>query len=138
MKKLIILLIPFFFIYCSNPAQVQDKETENHNVLITLQNISSSNLYNVEVAGKTIGILRANSFSNPIGFDSFGFDTGMVDEDVSITINGVEINNHERNFWCGTEKVQADSGKYTIKIDISDSRIILYCDNPPYIDFGRP
>ncbi len=138
MEKLkLILIIPLFLIACSNPTELQNDDSSNGNVQITFQNISSSNLQNVIVADRKIGTLNAQSSSRPIGFESFGFDTGMVDENVSVIVNFEEFNNHDRGFWCGTEKVRIDSGSYTIKIDLNNSQLSLFCENPPLITFGN-
>lgn len=135
MKLLIISLMLILVYSCSNPLQQnQDNIYGSGKVQISFENTSSVDFMNVTVAGKELGKLHKNA-SKTAGFDSFGFDTGMPDEDISIIVNNTEINNHNRNFWCGTEKVRADSGNYTIKINIQDTYLILHCENPPYVQY---
>ncbi|KAA3610764.1 MAG: hypothetical protein D8M58_21220 [Calditrichaeota bacterium] len=136
-KLSIVLIFALIFIGCSSSLDSQEDENTNHKLQITFKNVSSQNLQNLIVADKTIGTLLANSSSGAIAFDNFGFDTGMVDEDISVEVNGEELNNHERGFWCGTEKVTTDSGKYTIKLDINEYGLVIYCENAPTI-FDNP
>jgi hypothetical protein len=135
MKQLKILFMIVLLAACSNSVDSENAEMRDSDLQITFKNISNSNLAKVTVADKEIGVLMSQS-SKTVGFDDFGFDTGMVDEDVSVISNGIEYNNHDRNFWCGTEKVRVDSGEYIIKIDIKESRLVLYCDDPPLVSFG--
>ena len=135
MKYLKVFLSVIVVIACSNPVQKnQDTANNSGNVQITFENISSVDFKNLTVAGKSLGKLNSQS-SKTADFDSFGFDTGMPDEDVSIAINDTMINNFNRNFWCGTEKVRADSGHYNIKVDITGQHLAMYCENPPLISW---
>ena len=117
-KSFFMIILIFLFACSENSTGIQLDKYAQGNVLITFKNISSFKLKNIVVAGKKIGNLTSSE-STKVGFESFGFDTGMVDEDISVELNGLVLHNHDRDFWCGTEKVRADSGSYTIKIDIN-------------------
>lgn len=137
MKKysiVILFLIFILFLSCTGPVNSDSAATGNSKLVMTFSNISSMDFNNITVSGRDLGSLKMNH-SKSVAFDSFGFDTGMPDEDVSIKTAHAELNNYNRNFWCGTEKVRADSGDYTIKINVIDSFLVICCDNPPLIEY---
>jgi len=96
-------------------------------------NDSNKTLNNLVVGGVTIGDLQSQETSGMIKYDAFRFDTGMPDEDASAEVKGETITNYERGYWCGTEKMSADTGEYTIFVNISEDYLILSCPNGPTI-----
>ncbi|MCB9058729.1 MAG: hypothetical protein H6627_09190 [Calditrichae bacterium] len=137
MRKYILLGLTVFFVQfisCTGPANPDYNATENARLIMTFSNVSNLDFNAVTVSGKDLGTLKIDQ-SKSLDFDSFGFDTGMPDEDISIKINDTELNNFNRNFWCGTEKIRADSGTYIIKINVVDSFLVICCDNPPSFEY---
>lgn len=59
----------------------------------------------------------------------------MPDENASAEVSGKTVTNFYRGFWCGTEKIAVDSGKYLIKIDVVDTVLVLSCENAPTIRY---
>lgn len=102
---------------------------------IRFKNISSYELRNLLVYDKLIGSLSVDSTSEYITFDNFTFDTGWPDEDASAEINGEIFTNFHRGYWCGTEKITVDSGKYLIEVEVLDTMLLLSCKNPPKINY---
>lgn len=87
---------------------------------------------NIIVGDKLVGDLISGSSSNPIAYEKLLFDTGLPDVDASAVVNGKTLTNHNRFYWCGTQKIAVDSGKFFIDIEvISDSILFLSCKNPP-------
>lgn len=131
MKASIIILFLLLFLIngCDNPV-----EHNNSKLQVSFKNNSSYELSNLLVANRLIGTLPGNSSSKYIAFDSFDFDTGMPDEDASTEVNGRMLTNHSRGFWCGTEKITIDSGKFLIEIEVLDTLLYLSCRNAPTID----
>jgi hypothetical protein len=132
MKTKIVILLLFLFavIGCDNPV-----EQNNSKLQISFKNNSASELNNLLVSDKLIGTLSGNSSSKYLSFEKFCFDTGMPDEDASANINGKTLTNHYRGYWCGTEKITIDSGKYLIEIEVLDTMIYLSCKNAPTIEY---
>lgn len=102
---------------------------------ISFKNISIYELRNLLVYDKLIGTLSVDSTSEYITFDDFTFDTGWPDEDASAEINGEIFTNFHRGYWCGTEKITVDSGKYLIEVEVLDTMLLLSCKNPPKIEY---
>lgn len=113
---------------CDNPI-----EQDTSKLQISFKNNSTYHLNNLLVSNKMIGTIPSNSSSGYIPFDKFRFDTAMPDEDASAEINGRIITNHNRGYWCGTEKITIDSGKYLIEIQVLDTILYLSCKNAPRI-----
>ncbi|MEN8192086.1 MAG: hypothetical protein ABFS12_04680 [Bacteroidota bacterium] len=132
-KVIISLLFLFVLIGCNN--SVENNPTDEAKLQICFQNNSSYQLNNLTVSNKLIGSLESKLSSQYIAFESFGFDTGMPDENANAVVNGKTITNHNRGYWCGTEKIKADSGKYLIKIAVIDTVLHLSCENAPTIDY---
>lgn len=132
MKINFIVLLLFLFLInaCDNPV-----EQNNSRLQISFKNNSASELNNLLVSDKLIGTLSSNSSSKYVSFDKFCFDTGLPDEDASANINGKTFTNHYRGYWCGTEKITANSGKYLIEIEVLDTMIFLSCKNAPRIEY---
>lgn len=132
MKIKIIVLLSFLFLAngCDNPV-VQN----NSKLQISFKNNSAYDLNNVLVSDKRIGSLPVNSSSKYFTFDNFCFDTGMPDEDASSEVNGRLLTNHCRGYWCGTEKITIDHGKYLIEIEVLDTMLYLSCKNAPTIEY---
>lgn len=126
----VLLLFLFTISGCDNPV-----EQNNSKLQISFKNNSASELNNLLVSDKLIGTLSSNSSSKYIAFEKFCFDTGMPDEDASADINGRILTNHYRGYWCGTEKITIDSGKYLIEIEVLDTMIYLSCKNAPTINY---
>jgi len=127
---IILLLFLFLIIGCDNPV-----EQNNSKLQVSFKNNSAYELSNLIVSDKLIGTLPSNSSSKYIAFDNFRFDTGMPDEDASSEVNGRVLTNHYRGYWCGTEKITIDSGKYLIEIEVLDTTLYLFCKNAPTIDY---
>ena len=87
------------------------------------------------MSDKFIGNLTINSSSKYFAFENFTFDTGLPDENASAEVNERIITNHLRNYWCGTEKIIIDSGKYMIEVEVLDTMLFLSCKNAPRIDY---
>jgi hypothetical protein len=100
---------------------------------IIFKNISNFKLRNLLVADRLVGTLEIDSSSKFIQFENFQFDTGLPDENASAEVNGKVLTNHYRGYWCGTEKIRVDSGKYFIEVQVKDSVLFLTCKNPPRI-----
>jgi hypothetical protein len=132
MKTKIVILLLFLFtvIGCDNPVEQNISKLQ-----ISFKNNSTSELNNLLVSDKLIGTLSSNSSSKYISFEKFCFDTGMPDEDASANVNGKTFTNHYRGYWCGTEKITIDSGKYLVEIEVLDTMIFLSCKNAPTIDY---
>ncbi len=126
-----IFLLPFVFAGCSNSTETIPME--DFRLSLSFQNNSNHKLDNLTVSNKTLGSLSSNSKSRYIEFDIFRFDTGMPDENASAMIDGKVYTNHNKGFWCGTEKISVDSGKYVIEIEVADTVLWLSCKNAPTI-----
>lgn len=129
-KNLIFFSSLLLFLSCSNPTEQQVS-----NVQISFKNNSTSQLNSLVVSDKPIGNLASQSSSKYFSFDSFTFDTGMPDEDASAEVNGIIATNHYRGYWCGTEKITVEEGKYTIEIEVIDTVLFLSCENSPRINY---
>ena len=130
-KTLSILFFLSFFIYaCNNPVE---HDTIESKLQVSFQNNSGYELKNFTVSDRIIGNIKSNSTTNYFAFDTFRFDSGRPDEDASAEIDGRQVSNHYRSYWCGTEKLKADSGKYLVEINVQDTILILYCKNAPTI-----
>lgn len=125
-----IIILWVLFIGCENLT-----ENNQSKLQISFQNNSVQQLNKLTVSDKLIGDLNGKSSTEYFSFESFGFDTGMPDENASAEINGKMVTNLHRGFWCGTEKITIDSGKYLIKINIVDTVLILSCENAPIIQY---
>lgn len=110
-------------------------EQNNSKLQISFKNISTYELRNLLVYDKLIGTLAIDSSSKFITFENFTFDTGWPDEDASAEINGELYTNYYRGYWCGTEKITVDSGKYFIEVEVLDTMLLLLCKNPPKINY---
>ncbi len=130
LKFIFFISILFYFTSCDNPV-----EQEAAKLQISFKNDTSYKLSGLKVADRIIGDLQENATSVYFAFDKFTFDTGLPDEDASAIINGKVHTNHFRRYWCGTEKITVDSGKYLIEISLSDTMLFLSCKNAPRIDF---
>jgi hypothetical protein len=132
MKIIYVFFLLFLFLVtgCDNPV-----EHNNSKLQISFKNSSVYKLNNLKVSNKLIGNLSSNSSSRLIVFEKFGFDSGMPDEDASADINGKILTNHYRGYWCGTEKININSGKYLIEVEVLDTMLYLYCKNAPKIDY---
>ncbi len=128
--KLILFLSLLLFLSCSNPTEQQVS-----NVQISFKNNSTSQLNSLVVSDNAIGNLTSQSSSKYFSFDSFTFDTGIPDEDASAEVNGIIATNHYRGYWCGTEKITVEEGKYTIEIEVLDTVLFLSCENSPRINY---
>jgi hypothetical protein len=124
-----------FFLFllagCNNP--VQEEQGEHAKLQLSFQNNSVHPLGNLIVSGKLIGTLPSGSSSGYFGFENFTFDTGMPDENASAEVNGKILTNFHRGYWCGTEKITIDSGKYLIGVEVVDTVLFLSCKNAPTI-----
>lgn len=114
---------------CDNPVEQNISKLQ-----ISFKNNSVYQLNNFMVSKKLIGNLSGNSSSRYIEFENFGFDSGLPDEDASAEVNGKIVSNHYRGYWCGTEKIKVDSGKYLIEVEVLDTMLFLSCKNSPGID----
>ncbi len=129
--KIIILLLSLIFIEgCDNIVEPNVSKLQ-----ISFKNNSPYKLNNLLVSNKLIGNISSNSSSRYIAFENFRFDTGMPDEDASAVVNGKMITNHNRFYWCATEKITIDSGKYLIEVEVLDTVLYLSCKNAPRIDY---
>lgn len=129
-QKIIILFL--FLIFCGGC----ENPLENTSGLeVSFKNNSFYHLKNLVVSDKLIGDLKGNSLSNYIAFEKLTFDTGLPDEDASAEVNGVILTNHFRGYWCGTEKITIDSGKYLIEVEVLDTMLFLSCKNAPRIEY---
>jgi len=124
----ILFLSMIISMGCTNPV-----DSEETGLQLNFQNNSSRQLNKITVSNKLIGSLQSGSSSNYITFKSFGFDTGMPDADASAEVDGTILTNHNRGYWCGTEKITIDSGKYLIEINIIDTVLFLSCKDAPTI-----
>ena len=128
-KSIIFLLL--ILIGCDNPVE----QSPGAKLQLSFQNNSTYHFNNLIVFDKPIGNLQSGSLSKYIGFEDFTFDTGMPDEDASAEVNGEILTNYHRGYWCGTEKITVDSGKYLIEIEIIDTVLFLSCKNAPRIKY---
>lgn len=129
-RFIILFLFPLFFTGCNIPV-----EQENSKLYISFKNNSPYELVNLTVADIVVGNLPSNAFSNYFQYEEFTFDTGLPDENASASVNGEVLTNYYRGYWCGTEKITIDSGKYIIEINVEDTVLFLSCKNSPRIDF---
>lgn len=129
-KYIILLLLLLSFSGCDNPV-----EQDISKLQVSFKNNSPFELVNLNVADKVVGNLPGNASSTYIPFDNFTFDTGLPDEDASAIANTNVLTNFYRGYWCGTEKITIDSGKYLIEINVEDTVLFLSCKNAPRIDF---
>lgn len=130
LKIMILFLFLFFLIGCDNPLEQNTSKLQ-----LSFKNNSTFQLNNLSVSTKLIGNLPRYSSSRYIEFEKFRFDTGLPDEDANAEINGTILTNHFRGYWCGTEKITIDSGKYLIEVEVLDTMIFLSCKNAPRIDY---
>lgn len=100
---------------------------------ISFKNNSDYKLEELVVAEKSIGSLESKTQTSYRKFETFRFDTGMPDEDASAIVNEGLVTNYHRGYWCGTEKITIDSGKYLIEIELVDTVLFLSCKNAPTI-----
>lgn len=114
-------------------SRLKQTSNENGNVYISFKNNSEYLLKDLIISDRLIGSLESGSSSRFVAFESFRFDTGMPDENASAIVGEKIVNNHHRNYWCGTEKLTVDSGKYLIEVEVSDTTLFLSCDNAPTI-----
>lgn len=128
---MVFLISIILYTGCLNSTEINPME--EFRLSLSFQNNSNYKLDNLTVSDKTIGSLSSNSKSRYIEFDNFRFDTGMPDENASAMIDGKVYTNHNRGFWCGTEKISIDSGKYIIEIEVVDTVLWLSCKNAPTI-----
>lgn len=131
LKYMIFLLSFMLIIGCSNSTETTPMD--DFRLSLSFHNNSNHKLDNLIVSNKTIGDLNSNSKTRYIEFDNFRFDTGMPDENAITMIDGRVYSNHNRGFWCGTEKISVDSGKYVIEIEVVDTVLWLSCENAPTI-----
>lgn len=129
-KLIVFTLVLFHFSGCDNPV-----EQEAAKLQISFKNDTPYRLEGLLVADRIIGDLPENGTSNYFAFNEFTFDTGLPDEDASAIVNGKVHTNHFRRYWCGTEKITVDSGKYLIEISLADTMLFLSCKNAPRIDY---
>jgi hypothetical protein len=125
----IFLLFLILINGCDNPFEQNISKLQ-----ISFKNNSAYKLNNLLVSDKLIGNLSSNTSSRYLVFENFRFDTGLPDEDASAEINSKIVTNHYRGYWCGTEKITIDSGKYLIEVEVLDSMLYLSCKNAPKID----
>lgn len=130
---LTLVLLSVIVTGCDNP--VNQKPANNSNLEISFKNNSAFVLKNVLVANMYIGNIDGGSSTVYIPFEKFTFDTGMPDENASAIVNGNVITNHYRGYWCGTEKITIDSGRYLIEVEIVDTVLYLSCKNAPVIEY---
>lgn len=136
MKKIILTLLPIIFFECHSSVNETDIFEKNLSKLqLSFKNNSSYPLNNLIVSDKLIGNLSGYSSSEYFTFEKFGFDTGLPDENTSAIVNGKILTNYYRGYWCGTEKITIDSGKYLIEIEVADTMLFLSCKNSPRIDY---
>jgi hypothetical protein len=136
LKKLYCILALFFLFFlagCDNPVQEEQIHGEQTKLQLGFQNNSIHQLSNLTVSGKLIGNLQSGASSEYFKFESFRFDTGLPDEDASAEVDGKMFTNYHRGYWCGTEKITIDSGKYLIEIEVIDTVLFLSCKNAPTI-----
>lgn len=131
LRQMVFLISIILYTGCLNSTEINPME--EFRLSLSFQNNSNYKLDNLTVSDKTIGSLSSNSKSRYIEFDNFRFDTGMPDENASAMIDGKVYTNHNRGFWCGTEKISIDSGKYIIEIEVVDTVLWLSCKNAPTI-----
>ncbi len=130
LKIIVFIFIIIISIGCDNPVEQSD---ENGPLVISFKNNTGFQLKNILVDNKPIGNLQSESSTKYFAFDTFTFDTGMPDENASAEINEETFTNHLRGFWCGTEKITINSGKYLIEIAVVDTVLFLICRNAPRI-----
>ncbi len=130
-KLLFLVLLSIIISACNNP--VEQDPVNDSKLQIAFQNNSQFELENFTVSEKLIGNIKPGSSTKYFAFETIGFDSGLPDEDASANTNGIKVTNHYRNYWCGTEKFTADSGKYLIEIEVRDTVLFLYCKNAPRI-----
>jgi hypothetical protein len=128
-KFVIFLLFLILVNGCDNPIEQNISKLQ-----ISFKNNSAYKLNSFLVSDKLIGNLSSNTSSRYVVFENFRFDTGLPDEDASAEINSKIVTNHYRGYWCGTEKITIDSGKYLIEVEVLDSMLYLSCKNAPKID----
>lgn len=129
--KIIILFCSAFLINgCDNPVN-----QNTSNLQLSFKNVSSYQLNNLVVADKLIGNLTRGQSSVYRNYEKFSFDSGLPDEDAGAEVNGILYTNYYRGYWCGTEKMTVDSGRFLIEVDVLDTTLYLSCKNPPRIDY---
>jgi len=133
MNYILALFFLFFLVGCNNPVQEEQIPGEQTKLQLSFQNNSIHQLSNLTVSGKLIGTLQSGSSSSYLGFENITFDTGLPDENASAEVDGKILNNFHRGYWCGTEKITIDSGKYLIGVEVIDTVLFLSCKNAPTI-----
>ena len=118
----------FFIMGCENSLTVNDASLQ-----VSFVNKSSATLKNLTVADIYIGELKPENISGSFEYAEFSFDTGMPDEDASALIGDKLFTNYYRGYWCGTEKLTVESGKFLIEVDVIDTVLYLSCKNAPTI-----
>jgi len=117
----------------NNPVN-QDNPTQPNEprLQVIFKNATPYFMQNIIVGDKLVGDLISDSSSKSIAYEKLTFDTGLPDVDASAVVNGKTLTNHNRFYWCGTQKITVDSGKFFIDIEIvRDSILYLSCKNPP-------
>ncbi len=116
-------------IGCTEKLCIDDED----GIKITFVNKSTVVLTDLIVKDRAIGELFPDMASQMVIYEEFTFDSGMPDEDASTIVDGNIVSNFDRGYWCGTEKITATEGQYTINIIVYDDALHLTCLNGPTI-----
>ena len=130
-KWIVVILLIISSVRCSDLIGIIPEGDAR--LSISFKNNSNYKLEKLIVAEKSIGSLESGTQTSYRKFETFRFDTGLPDEDASAFVNERLLTNYHRGYWCSTEKITVDSGKYLIEIEVVDTVLFLSCKNAPTI-----
>ncbi len=97
-------------------ASCNDKEEEGVRVQFT--NKTGEYIKALEINDVQIGSLADEKTTKYIVFKEFGFDSGLPDAQCVGVVEGRNIESFNQFYWCGTEKVVKNEGKYEMNIKL--------------------
>lgn len=107
---------------------------------VRFENISSSDLENVQVHGEDIGTLTSGERTDYEVYEYISMNNNRPTTSIKAMIGDIELYNNNYQFmFCGMgdpnlEGTQLESGKYTITIDVQEAKAEQSISGALYVD----